>query len=103
MPSIAIYGDRGMGKKTMIMEKFHRDHPPLFDGEAGDVFMRPLRRPQQFSATLMQSRLSIASILLRGLVPLASVHLGRLESADDRTCSDHRGVWTSRRLGPTAS
>ncbi len=34
MPSIAIYGDSGMGK-TMIMEKFRRDHPPLLDGEAG--------------------------------------------------------------------
>ncbi len=30
MPSIAIYGDSGMGK-TMIMEKFRRDHPPEFD------------------------------------------------------------------------
>ncbi len=34
MPSIAIYGDSGMGK-TMIMEKFRREHPPLFDGQAG--------------------------------------------------------------------
>ena len=34
MPSIAIYGDSGMGK-TLIMEKFRREHPPLFDGEAG--------------------------------------------------------------------
>lgn len=34
MPSIAVYGDSGMGK-TMIMEKFRREHPPLFDGEAG--------------------------------------------------------------------
>jgi Bacterial TniB protein len=34
MPSIAIYGDSGMGK-TMIMEKFRREHPPLFDGDAG--------------------------------------------------------------------
>lgn len=34
MPSIAIYGDSGMGK-TMIMEKFRREHPPRFDGEAG--------------------------------------------------------------------
>ena len=34
MPSIAIYGDSGMGK-TMIMEKFRRDHPPVFDGNAG--------------------------------------------------------------------
>lgn len=34
MPSIAIYGDSGMGK-TMIMEKFRREHPPLFDGTAG--------------------------------------------------------------------
>jgi hypothetical protein len=34
MPSIAIYGDSGMGK-TMIMEKFRRDHPPVFDSDAG--------------------------------------------------------------------
>jgi hypothetical protein len=34
MPSIAIYGDSGMGK-TMIMEKFRRDHPPVFDVDAG--------------------------------------------------------------------
>jgi len=34
MPSIAIYGDSGMGK-TMIMEKFRRDHPPWFDSVAG--------------------------------------------------------------------
>jgi hypothetical protein len=33
MPSIAIYGDSGMGK-TMIMEKFRRDHPPWFDDVA---------------------------------------------------------------------
>ena len=34
MPSIAIYGDSGMGK-TMIMEKFRREHPPVFDSGAG--------------------------------------------------------------------
>lgn len=34
MPSIAIYGDSGIGK-TMIMEKFRREHPPVFDGGAG--------------------------------------------------------------------
>lgn len=34
MPSLAIYGDSGMGK-TMIVEKFRREHPPLFDVEAG--------------------------------------------------------------------
>jgi hypothetical protein len=34
MPSIAIYGDSGMGK-TMIVEKFRREHRPLFDGGAG--------------------------------------------------------------------
>ncbi len=34
MPSFAIYGDSGMGK-TMIMEKFRREHPPLFDSGAG--------------------------------------------------------------------
>jgi hypothetical protein len=30
MPSIAIYGDSGMGK-TMIMERFRYDNPPGFD------------------------------------------------------------------------
>jgi len=30
MPSVAIYGDSGMGK-TMIMQRFRSDHPPVFD------------------------------------------------------------------------
>jgi len=34
MPSIAIYGDSGMGK-TMLMERFCTDHPARFDPEAG--------------------------------------------------------------------
>lgn len=34
MPSIAVYGDSGMGK-TMIMQRFRDQHPPLFDGQAG--------------------------------------------------------------------
>lgn len=34
MPSIAIYGDSGMGK-TMLMERFCSDHPAGFDPEAG--------------------------------------------------------------------
>ena len=34
MPSIAVYGDSGMGK-TMIMHRFRAEHPPLFDGQAG--------------------------------------------------------------------
>jgi hypothetical protein len=33
MPSVAIYGDSGMG--TMIMEKFRLDHPADFDPETG--------------------------------------------------------------------
>ncbi len=33
MPSIAIYGDSGMGK-TMIMKRFRDDHPPSFDKTA---------------------------------------------------------------------
>lgn len=36
MPSIAIYGDSGMGK-TMIMEKFRLDHPPDFDPDTGQA------------------------------------------------------------------
>jgi len=34
MPSIALYGDSGMGK-TMIMQRFRDQHPPLFDSQAG--------------------------------------------------------------------
>jgi hypothetical protein len=34
MPSIAVYGESGIGK-TMIMEKFRRNHPPRFDAETG--------------------------------------------------------------------
>lgn len=41
MPSIAIYGDSGMGK-TMLMEKFRREHPPLFNGGAGGERARVL-------------------------------------------------------------
>jgi hypothetical protein len=41
MPCIAVYGDSGMGK-TMIMEKFRREHPPVFDGRAGVERVRVL-------------------------------------------------------------
>jgi hypothetical protein len=34
MPSLAIYGDSGMGK-TMIMQRFRSEHPPVFDVVAG--------------------------------------------------------------------
>ncbi len=34
MPSLAIYGDSGMGK-TMIMQRFRSEHPPVFDAVAG--------------------------------------------------------------------
>lgn len=34
MPSIAIYGDSGMGK-TMIMKRFRDQHPPIFDKSTG--------------------------------------------------------------------
>jgi Bacterial TniB protein len=34
MPSIAVYGDSGMGK-TMIMQRFRDQNPPLFDSQAG--------------------------------------------------------------------
>ena len=34
MPSLAIYGDSGMGK-TMLMQRFCADHPARFDPEAG--------------------------------------------------------------------
>jgi hypothetical protein len=33
-PGLAIYGHSGMGK-TMLVEKFRRDHPPAFNSAAG--------------------------------------------------------------------
>ena len=36
MPSIAIYGDSGMGK-TMIMKRFRDQHPPSFNPVTGTL------------------------------------------------------------------
>lgn len=36
MPSIAIYGDSGMGK-TMIMKRFRDEHPPSFNPVTGTL------------------------------------------------------------------
>jgi GTPase SAR1 family protein len=36
MPSIAIYGDSGMGK-TMIMKRFRDEHPPSFNPLTGTL------------------------------------------------------------------
>ena len=36
MPSVAIYGDSGMGK-TMIMKRFRDENPPSFDPVTGTL------------------------------------------------------------------
>src|SRR3974390_2365002 len=36
MPSVAIYGDSGMGK-TMIMKRFRDEHPPGFNAVTGTL------------------------------------------------------------------
>jgi hypothetical protein len=36
MPSVAIYGDSGMGK-TMIMKRFREEHPPSFNPTTGKL------------------------------------------------------------------
>ncbi len=36
MPSVAIYGDSGMGK-TMIMKRFREEHPPSFNPTTGTL------------------------------------------------------------------
>ena len=36
MPSVAIYGDSGMGK-TMIMKRFRDEHPPSFNPTTGTL------------------------------------------------------------------
>ena len=36
MPSVAIYGDSGMGK-TMIMKRFGAEHPPRFNPTTGKL------------------------------------------------------------------
>jgi hypothetical protein len=40
MPSVAIYGDSGMGK-TMLMKRFRDDHPPSFDLRTG-ILKKPV-------------------------------------------------------------
>lgn len=42
MPSMLLYGDSNMGK-TMVMEKFVRDHPDVHDGDGEVVSRRVLR------------------------------------------------------------
>ena len=39
-PGLAIYGHSGMGK-TMLVEKFRRDHPPAFNSAVGFETSRP--------------------------------------------------------------
>ena len=36
MPSVAIYGDSGMGK-TMLMKRFRDEHPPSFSRTTGTL------------------------------------------------------------------
>ena len=47
MPSVAIFGDSGMGK-TMLMQKFCSDHPPGVDPET-DQHRRPVLALQMTS------------------------------------------------------
>ena len=49
MPSLAIYGDSGMGK-TMLMQKFCEDHPPLVDPRRGIERQRGLADPDDGEA-----------------------------------------------------
>jgi predicted ATPase len=74
MPSIAVYGDSGIGK-TMIMEKFRRDHPPHFDPEAG--IERTPALALQMASKPGERRLYAQIVLALGCTPQRKSHAGR--------------------------
>jgi len=69
MPSIAIYGDSGMGK-TMLMERFCSDHPARFDPEAG-VERTPVLA-LQMAGKPGERRLYVQLLAALGLPPSSS-------------------------------
>ena len=69
MPSIAIYGDTGMGK-TMLMERFCSDHPARFDPEA-DVERTPVLA-LEMAGKLGERRLYAQLLAALGLPPSSS-------------------------------
>ncbi len=88
MPSIAIYGDSGMGK-TMIMKRFENEHPPACDPTTGTLrtpilAMEMTSRPgeRRFYAELltllgapMQSHSNIARMEQASLRIMAAIGL----------------------------
>jgi GTPase SAR1 family protein len=72
MPGIAVYGDSGIGKTT-IMEEFRRDPPPQFDPEAGRVRTRVLAL--QMAGALSYCRMARRSACRKGKGGLRNANL----------------------------
>ena len=58
MPSVAIYGDSGMGK-TMIMKRFREENPPSFNPTTGTGCKLSTIGRTPFLRTIVASKLNI--------------------------------------------
>jgi len=68
MPSIAIFGDSGMGK-TMLMQKFCTDHPPGVDAETERhrtpvLALQMTSRPESV-ASMLKSLTHLVRLIIR--------------------------------------
>lgn len=104
MPSVAIYGDSGMGK-TMIMKRFREEYPPRFSAVTGT-----LRTPvlaMEMTSRPGERRFYAELLTLLGAPTATCRHrpngASRTEDhgGDRRTSSGHRrSAQHSRRLVP---
>ena len=105
MPSVAIYGDSGMGK-TMIMEKFRLDHPPDFDPDSGKARTPVLAL--QMSGKPSERRLYAQLLTALGaphnpratIVDLEQKAINLLKDAHIKVLVDRRGPQHPVRLTP---
>lgn len=77
MPNLLIFGASGMGK-TMIIEKFVRDHPPRFDENSG-IHHRPVIVVQMV-ASPQEGRFYNRLLTVIGAPPPTRASLGQLET-----------------------
>ena len=72
MPSVAIYGDSGMGK-TMIMKRFRDKHPPSFNAVTGTLKTPVLA--MEMTSRPGERRFYAELLTLLGAPPVSYTHL----------------------------
>lgn len=85
MPNLLIFGASGMGK-TMIIEKFVRTHPPVFDAVSG-IRRRPIIVVQMIPSP-DEGRFYHRLLALIGAPPPTRATLGQLETLALRLLKD---------------